>query len=103
MFFKEEGGYGEKVGAIFLEGLQVTILGMAVVFLGLYGLVLVLQIQEKLLSKDSKGEVAESKVSRKATSIQKSDELDETVAAISAVMSEILDNNEAVVNIRQLN
>ena len=30
-----------------MEGLQVTILGMAVVFLGLYGLVLVLKLLER--------------------------------------------------------
>ncbi|MDI9478375.1 MAG: OadG family transporter subunit [Bacillota bacterium] len=91
------------MGAIFMEGLQVTILGIAVVLLGLYGLVLVLQIQEKLLSKDKKNEATEAIMGKKTAVIQKTDGLDETVAVVTAVMSEILDNNEAVVNIRQLN
>ncbi|NLM97480.1 MAG: hypothetical protein GX175_07730 [Halanaerobiaceae bacterium] len=89
--------------AIFLEGLKVTILGMLVVLLGLYGLVLVLKLFEKIFVDDKKTETVQPQIIRKPERIQESDELNDIVAAISAVVSELSDNKEAVVNIRQLN
>lgn len=89
--------------AIFLEGLKVTILGVLVVLLGLYGLVLVLKLFEKIFVDDKKTETVQPQIIRKPERIQESDELNDIVAAISAVVSELSDNKEAVVNIRQLN
>lgn len=86
-----------------LEGLQVTVIGMGVVVLVLFALVLLLKLFESFLYKGKDSGGNKPSKPKRVVKVQENDELDEVVAVVSAVMADILDNNECVVNIRQLN
>lgn len=88
---------------ILLEGLQVTVIGMGVVFLVLFALILVLRLFERFLYDEKNTKEVQPIKTKGNKKIQENDELNEVVAAITAVFADSLDNNESIVNIRQLN
>ncbi len=85
------------------EGFQVTVIGMGVVFLVLFLLTLILQLFEAFLYKGKDKEGIKPTRSTELNKSQKEEGLDEVVVAVSAVMADILDKNECVININQLN
>lgn len=85
---------------LLVESLQVTIIGMGVVFLVLFLLSIILQLFKSLLYKEEKV-VKPSRPERPQVKVQEGKDSDETIAAISAVMAGLLEDNEYIINIKQ--
>ncbi len=86
------------------EGLGVTVIGMGVVFLVLFLLTMILKLFEVFLYRGQKrGQPAILPKSGSKDISQGDEDLNELVVAVSAVMAEIIDKNECLINIRQLN
>lgn len=81
-----------------IEGLQITIIGMGVVFLALFILSLILQLFKVFFYEEKKiGE--EEKIVKE----EGEKELEQFIPVITAVMADVLKENEYVLNIRQIN
>ena len=86
---------------IIREGFQVMVIGMGLVFFVLFSLSLILKFFSTFLYKQE-----EKNNKKKAKNIDgvketgKVKDLEEEIAVISAVMADILDENECIINIR---
>ncbi|MEJ6950672.1 OadG family protein [Natronospora cellulosivora (SeqCode)] len=91
---------------ILREGLQVTIIGMGLVFFVLVSMMILLKLFSAFLYKEEK---TPGKEKVKVTAAkQKNDNiqvkrLEEEISVITAVMTEILDENETIVSINAIN
>lgn len=85
------------------EGFKVTVIGMGVVFLVLFLLTLILQLFEAFLYKGQKTDQPVSTKSSNKDAGQEDEDLNDIVVAVSAVMADIIDKNECIINICQLN
>ncbi|MFW5986347.1 MAG: OadG family protein [Halanaerobiales bacterium] len=89
---------------ILYNGLQVTVIGMGVVFGVLFVLSLLLQLFEYLFYREKEDGVSgpEGKSRKREISYIKKDD-EEEIAVISAVMSEALEKDQYVVDINRVN
>lgn len=88
---------------ILINGLQVTVIGMGVVFLVLFVLSLILELFKVLFYKEEKLKIKENITvdQQIKTSVSQKSQVQE-VALISAVMATLLKDDEYIVNIRRV-
>ncbi len=88
---------------ILINGLQVTVIGIGVVFLVLFVLSLILELFKVLFYKEEKLKIKENiNVDQQIkTSVSQKSQVQE-VAAISAVMATLIKDDECIVNIRRV-
>ncbi|MTI59750.1 MAG: hypothetical protein FH762_07125 [Firmicutes bacterium] len=88
---------------LLITTLQVTVIGMGIVFLVLFLLSLILQLFESLLYKEEKVTKPSRPVRSKVRVQEGKGGEDETVAVITAVMASLLEDNEYIANIKAIN
>lgn len=88
---------------LLITTLQVTVIGMGIVFLVLFLLSLILQLFKSLLYKEEEVTKPSHPVRGKARVQEGKGREDETVAVITAVMASLLEDNEYVANIKAIN
>lgn len=97
---------------ILYQGFEVTIIGMGVVFGVLFVLSLILELFKILFYKEKKDSLPEAKVKMSPEELSdkiiekdsySEDDNSEEIAVISAIMSELLEKDQYVVNINRIN
>ncbi len=84
---------------LLMRGVQVTVIGMGVVFLVLLVLSLILELFKFLFYKEEKLKEKEN-INKKASVFKKSQE--QEIAVISAVMATLLNDDECIVYIKRV-
>ena len=98
---KLEGGNIYIYMNLLMRGVQVTVIGMGVVFLVLLVLSLILELFKFLFYKEEKLKGKENiNINKKASVFKKSQE--QEIVVISAVMATLLNDDECIVNIKRV-